>query len=59
MEGSLEQLYGTITGDVEGADAARDELEADIEGVLLSNINLRLIRDQLPEPWVKLLCCVC
>ena len=44
MEGSLEQLYGTITGDVEGADAARDELEADIEGVLLSNINLRLIR---------------
>ena len=45
MEGSLEQLYGTITGDVEGADATRDELEADIEGVLLSNINLRLIKD--------------
>ena len=45
MEGSLEQLYGTITGDVEGADATRDELEANVEGVLLSNINLRLIRD--------------
>ena len=45
MEGSLEQLYGTITGDIDGAEAEREELEANIEGVLLSNINLRLIRD--------------
>ncbi len=44
-EASLEQLYGTITGDSEGADAVRDEEQEDFEGVLLSNINLRLIRD--------------
>ncbi|MBR3462204.1 MAG: hypothetical protein IKH20_05970 [Clostridiales bacterium] len=44
-EGSLEQLYGTITGDEESADAVREETREKIEGVLLSNINLRLIRD--------------
>jgi len=44
-EASLEQLYGTITGDSEGADAVREEEQEDVEGVLLSNINLRLIRD--------------
>ena len=44
-EGSLEQLYGTITGDDEGADTDREDSSAEIEGVLLSNINLRLIRD--------------
>ena len=44
-EGSLEQVYGTITGDSEGAPAEREEIQEDYEGVLLSNINLRLIRD--------------
>lgn len=44
-EGSLEQLYGTITGDSEGAAAVREEDTEDVEGVLLSSINLRLIRD--------------
>lgn len=45
QEGSLEQMYGTLTGDTEGADTQIDELEEEVEGVLLSNINLRLIRD--------------
>ena len=44
-DASLEQVYGTITGDSEGEPAERDEIQEDYEGVLLSNINLRLIRD--------------
>ncbi len=44
-EGSLEQIYGTITGDTESADIENSETEENVEGVLLSNINLRLIRD--------------
>ena len=44
-EGSLEQVYGTITGDSEGADTEREVIEEDYEGVLLSNIKLKLIRD--------------
>ena len=44
-EGSLEQAYGTITGDVDGVDTEREVIEEDIEGVLLSNIKLKLIRD--------------
>ncbi len=43
--GSLEQRYGTITGDSEGDLVDTKEQEAEIEGVLLSSINLRLIRD--------------
>ena len=43
--GSLEQQYGTISGDSDsGLVNGRDEME-DVEGVLLSNINLRLIKD--------------
>ncbi len=44
-EGSLEQAYGTITGDIDGVDTEREVIEEDIEGVLLSNIKLKLIRD--------------
>ena len=44
-EGSMEQLYGTITGDIEGASVENDVVEEEIEGVLLSSIRLRLIRD--------------
>ncbi|MBR3247368.1 MAG: hypothetical protein IKG03_03115 [Clostridiales bacterium] len=44
-EGSMEQLYGTITGESEGEELDSRETEEEIEGVLLSNINLRLIRD--------------
>ncbi|MCR4702551.1 MAG: hypothetical protein K5665_02685 [Saccharofermentans sp.] len=44
-ESSIEQLYGTITGDVDSADAERNEIRQNVTGVLLSNINLRLIRD--------------
>lgn len=42
---SLEQVYGTLTGDSEGVDAERTELKEDVEGVLISNINLKLIKD--------------
>ena len=45
QEGSLEQVYGTISGDADSTTVAGQELREDIEGVLLSNINLRLIRD--------------
>ena len=44
-EGSMEQLYGTITGDYDSAEVETNEIQEEIEGVLLSNINLRLIRD--------------
>ena len=44
-EGSMEQLYGTITGDADSLEVENNEITEDIEGVLLSNINLRLIRD--------------
>lgn len=44
-EGSMEQLYGTITGDYDSAEVETNEIHEEIEGVLLSNINLRLIRD--------------
>jgi len=43
--GSLEQRYGTITGDADSEDVDSKKVYEDIEGVLLSNINLRLIRD--------------
>lgn len=43
--GSLEQQYGTITGDADSALIDSKEVTEDVEGVLLSNINLRLIRD--------------
>ena len=42
---SLEQVYGTISGDADSTTVAGQELREDVEGVLLSNINLRLIRD--------------
>lgn len=45
QEGSLEQVYGTISGDADSVIVPGQELTEDIEGVLLSNINLRLIRD--------------
>ena len=45
QEGSLEQVYGTISGDADSTTVAGQELREDVEGVLLSNINLRLIRD--------------
>ena len=44
-EGSLEQVYGTITGEADGQTAQREETEEQVEGVLISNINLKLIRD--------------
>ena len=44
-EGSMEQLYGTITGESDGEEVENTDTEEEIEGVLLSNINLRLIRD--------------
>lgn len=44
-EGSMEQLYGTITGEADSLEVENNEITEDIEGVLLSNINLRLIRD--------------
>jgi hypothetical protein len=44
-EGSMEQLYGTITGEIGGEEVENADTEEEIEGVLLSNINLRLIRD--------------
>ena len=44
-EGSLEQLYGTISGETDGEEVENTDTEEEIEGVLLSNINLRLIRD--------------
>ena len=43
--GSLEQRYGTISGDSDSELVDNKEEMEDIEGVLLSNINLRLIRD--------------
>ena len=45
QEGSLEQVYGTISGDADSVVVAGQELTENVEGVLLSNINLRLIRD--------------
>ena len=44
-EGSMEQLYGTISGDYDSAEVDDTGIEEEIEGVLLSNINLTLIRD--------------
>ena len=44
-EGSMEQLYGTISGDFDSAEVDDSDIEEQIEGVLLSNINLRLIRN--------------
>ena len=44
-EGSMEQLYGTVTGDFDSNEVDNSDIEEEIEGVLLSNINLRLIRD--------------
>jgi hypothetical protein len=44
-EGSMEQLYGTISGEADGIEVENRDTEEEIEGVLLSNINLRLIRD--------------
>ena len=43
--GSLEKVYGTLSGDSDSALVDSSELREDVEGVLLSNINLRLIRD--------------
>ena len=43
-EGSMEQLYGTVSGDFDRCSKCVI-IEEEIEGVLLSNINLRLIRD--------------
>ena len=45
QEGSLEQIYGTISGDADSAVVSGQKITEDVEGVLLSNINLRLIRD--------------
>ena len=44
-EGSMEQLYGTVTGESDGAEVENADIEEEIEGVLLSNIRLRLIKD--------------
>ena len=44
-EGSMEQLYGTVSGDFDSNYIESSDIEEEIEGVLLSNINLRLIRD--------------
>ena len=44
-EATLEQIYGTITGELDGAEVENVTNEEEVEGVLLSNINLRLIRD--------------
>ena len=44
-EGSMEQLYGTLTGDSDSLEVENNEISEEVEGVLLSNINLRLIRD--------------
>ena len=44
-EGSMEQLYGTVSGDFDSNYVENPDIEEEIEGVLLSNINLRLIRD--------------
>ena len=44
-EGSMEQLYGTVSGDFDSNFVENSDIEEEIEGVLLSNINLRLIRD--------------
>ena len=43
--GSLEQRYGTLSGDSESGLVNNKEEMEDVEGVLLSNINLRLIKD--------------
>lgn len=43
--GTLEQIYGTISGDADGVLVDSTDNREEIEGVLLSNINLRLIRD--------------
>ena len=44
-EGSMEQLYGTGMEEFDSAEVDNSDTEEEIEGVLLSNINLRLIRD--------------
>ncbi|MCR5383223.1 MAG: hypothetical protein K6E72_01090 [Saccharofermentans sp.] len=44
-EGSMEQLYGTVSEDFDSNYVENSDIEEEIEGVLLSNINLRLIRD--------------
>ncbi len=44
-EGSMEQLYGTISGEADGVEIGNDVPEEEIEGVLLSNIRLKLIKD--------------
>ncbi len=44
-EGSMEQIYGTLTGDYDSAEVDDKTVLEDVSGVLLSNINLRLIRD--------------
>ena len=44
-EGSMEQLYGTITGESDGIEVENAQTEEEVEGILLSNIRLRLIRD--------------
>ncbi|MBR2550720.1 MAG: hypothetical protein IKE92_12035 [Clostridiales bacterium] len=44
-EGSMEQLYGTVSEDFDSNFVENSDIEEEIEGVLLSNINLRLIRD--------------
>lgn len=43
--GSLEQRYGTLSGDSDSELVDSKEEMEDVEGVLLSNLNLRLIRD--------------
>jgi hypothetical protein len=44
-EGSMEQLYGTVSEDFDSNYVENSDIEEEIEGVLLSNINLRLIMD--------------
>ena len=43
--GSLEQRYGTLSGESDSEKVNSNEEMEDVEGVLLSNLNLRLIRD--------------
>lgn len=44
-DASLEQIYGTLTGEDDSINAERHEIKENISGVLLSNINLRLVKD--------------
>ena len=41
----MEKVYGTLSGDSDSELVDSTELTEDVEGVLLSNLNLRLIRD--------------